>query len=350
MVRGVVDGVNTKSVSGWAYSPNPGERLSVEAVINDQVIGKAVANRPRPDLAAAGFGDGNCGFEIPFANELESAYLPFVQVMLASTDLELRRWGIGGFGEYFRALYQRHPHAGRFASVYGGLWTDRVDAAALLKGRADIGIVAPDQANFLSRFIQDGAIVVRGSKAGVRGNGQRSTANDLTSVVAAALFDESVLGAMRAILDDHPVAVRADVLGDDEQGFAQMSALEDLPSPAECLGFVFPADEHGTVAVDVVRGSHRFPEFLPDGLSRWTHVAGARVAQTMLDGEMPVDRYSAALGNGILVGPGSLFRIRVGSARGVRLLILPARLSLVRFVQRAPAGELTHESGARIWI
>ena len=349
MIRGSIDTITNKHVAGWIYSDGHKEPLSVEVVINDEVVEKAIANRPRPDLAAAGFGDGKCGFDIRFKNEVGALYLPFVQVRLAATDLELRRWAGAGFRDYFMALYQRYPRAGRSASVYGGFWTDRTDASAVLKGRTDIGTVAAIDANRLARFILDGAIMMNQDMDGVASSPGKPTTNDLTSTVAATVFDAGMLRHLRAILDDHPVVVRADLVDSDEEDFRQMSAIEDLPSPAECLGIIFPAGAK-PISIDVVRGGHRFPEFRPDGLSRWSHADALKKTKTLLSPDMPIDRQLVAARSAMLISSGAIYRVRGASGTAVRVLVLPARLSLLRFYQKAPVGELTHESGARIWI
>jgi hypothetical protein len=349
MIRGSVDIITIKLVTGWLYSDEHQEPLSVDAVINGEVVGRAVAKLPRPDLAAAGLGNGKCGFEVRFANEIDALYLPFVQIMVATTDLELRRYAAAGFRDYFRALYQRYPRAGRSASVFGGLWIDRTDAAAMLKGRTDIGLIAPSDANAVARLIQDGIIVVDCDVERALQTVAKPLNNDLAASVGRTLFDDNVLKVMRAVLDDHPVAVRADVVDSDDGEFMQMSAAEDLPSPAECLGLVFPDGEHA-ISVDVVRGGHRFPEFLPNGTSRWTHAGAQSTARATLAPDLPVDRHLVPPGSAIVIGPGALFRVRATNGNAIRVLALPARLTLMRFHQKAPSGELTHESGARVWI
>jgi hypothetical protein len=347
MIRGSVDALTTKSASGWIYTDTQKEPLAVEAVINHQVVGSAIAGLSRPDLAAAGFGSGNCGFDLQFGNQIDPLYLPFVRILMAGTDLELSRWVGAGFGDYFRALHERYPRAGRAASVYGGLWTDRTDAAALLKGRTDVGIVTPRDANSVARFIQDGSLVVmrRDEK---KLASSTVTASDIPTAVAEAIFDEDLLRVLRAIFDDHPVAIRADVLDSDEPEFSQTSALEDLPSPAECMSLVFPFGSQSTT-VGVVRGAHRFPEFLVTGLSRWSHEASKFIAQS-LSLEMPVDQHKVSRGSVIMIGPGALSRVLAASGRALRVLLLPSRLSLLRFQKKAPRGELAHGSGARIWV
>jgi hypothetical protein len=347
MIRGSTDALTTRSASGWIYTDTQKEPLTVEAVINHQVVGRAIASLPRPDLAAAGFGTGNCGFELKFNTEIDPLYLPFVRIQLAGTDLELPRWAGAGFGEYFRALHERYPRAGRAASVYGGLWTDRSDAAALLKGRAEIGMVTQRDANSVARFIHDGSLVVtrRDEKIAAVAN---ATASDLPTAVAEAVFDEDLLRLLRTILDDHPVIIRADVLEANEPGFTQTSALEDLPSPAECVGLVFPSASQSTT-VAVVRGGHRLPEFLSNGLSRWRHEASEAVSQS-LTSDMPVDQHKIPRGTVFVIGPGTLTRVLAASGRAIRVLILPSRLSLLRFHKKPPRGELAHASGARIWV
>jgi hypothetical protein len=348
MIRGSVDTMSNKLATGWIHSdadPNP---LSVEALVDNHVVGRAVANVLRPDLKAAGFGNGRCGFEIRFDREVDRIYLPFVQVRLSGTDLEIRRGASAGFREYFGALYQRYPRAGRSASVFGGLWTDRTDATALLKGRLDVGTVAMREANHLARFIQDGVVLLTSGSGGERLNG-RAVSRSLVDTVAQNLFGDEILSVIRAIFEDHPVAVHADVLEADEPDFGQFSALEELPSPAECLGIVFPMSAEA-IAVDVVREGHRLPEFLPDGLSRWTHAAVSRTATAILSQDMPVARHHVPQASALLIAPGALCRVRASSSSAVRVLALPARQSLLRFQQSAPRGEVTHDSGARVWI
>jgi hypothetical protein len=348
MIRGSVDTISKKVATGWIYSDADRNPLSVEALINDQLIGRAVANLLRADLKAAGFGEGKCGFELRFNSEVDPIYLPFVQVRLAGTDLEIRRWAGAGFREFFGALYQRHPRAGRSASVFGGLWTDRSDAAALLKGRLDVGTVGIGEANHLARFVQDGVVLLTSGRGESQPDGQAFTGS-LVDTVAHNLFGEEILRVLRAIFDDHPVAINASVLEADETDFGQVSALEELPSPAECLGVVFPM-RATAVAVDVVRDGHRLPEFLPDGLSRWTHAASSRTAGAVLTHDMPVARYQVRAGSVLLIGPGALCRVRASSSSAVKVLALPARQSLLRFQQTAPRGEVTHASGARVWV
>jgi len=54
-------------IHGWAWAPDwPGAAVAVEARLDGDVVAVAPADRNRPDLAAAGIGDGRHGFAIRF--------------------------------------------------------------------------------------------------------------------------------------------------------------------------------------------------------------------------------------------------------------------------------------------
>ena len=113
---------------GWAYSAESREKLTVQALLNHTIIGETIAELYRPDLAAVGFGDGYCGYHIGFYQEIDPLYLPFVVVKIDGGDVDLPRSSISGYSDFFAALYKQHPVTGRHRSVFGGLWTDRIDA------------------------------------------------------------------------------------------------------------------------------------------------------------------------------------------------------------------------------
>ena len=63
-VHGFVDVVTHDCVIGWARIAGSAGPLRLEVVADGHVVGRVVANRLRPDVLAAGFGDGRCGFEL----------------------------------------------------------------------------------------------------------------------------------------------------------------------------------------------------------------------------------------------------------------------------------------------
>lgn len=373
MIHGSVDDVNIKRVVGWVHSSQAKEALTVQATINNRVIGEAVADMFRPDLAAAKFGSGHCGFEIRFKNAIDAAYLPFVETRLAGGTLVLPRTSTGGFSDYFSALYKKFPNVGRYASILGGLWTDRSDANALLKARSDIGRVTQNDSGVLSRFINEGLVLLdlstetepglaqasqpKGvvSPAGKKGGSQPEAAPQtsspeiLASIIRNKFFHEPILRLLSSILDDSPIAVKAAVIKENEKDYGQTSNWEELPSPAESLSLIVPLGED--VSVEVLRGSHWFPEFAADGTSRWTTDGRTRVAAAAGAPNTYSDVFRIPSQSIAVVGPGLIHRVCPSpSSQAIRILVLPSRQGAARFRQQAPADELTHRSGARIWV
>jgi hypothetical protein len=66
-VTGHLDIVSEKGgIAGWArYPDRPDARVEIEILVDGESIGSVTANRPRPDLAEVGFGDGTYGFFMP---------------------------------------------------------------------------------------------------------------------------------------------------------------------------------------------------------------------------------------------------------------------------------------------
>lgn len=65
MLRGSLDVVDRAHVAGWAQdSEHPERAVSVLITAGGELLGRAIANRHRPDLAAARLGSGRHGFEL----------------------------------------------------------------------------------------------------------------------------------------------------------------------------------------------------------------------------------------------------------------------------------------------
>lgn len=60
---GAFEGCDGMVVYGWAHAPRrPGLRVGLGILADGRLVDRIVADRPRPDLAAAGHGDGQYGF------------------------------------------------------------------------------------------------------------------------------------------------------------------------------------------------------------------------------------------------------------------------------------------------
>jgi hypothetical protein len=318
----------------------------VQAIIHQEVIGEAVADEHRSDIAAIGLGDGKCGYAITFHRPIDPLYLPFVVIKPEGGDVELPRYAPTSFVDFFTAVHRAYPAAGRNRSVLGGLWTDRTDSAALLKGKVEIGQIDPDIAGLVGQLIHQGFAMVEGLDQRLP---PAIKASDHAQAAATLLGDAHILPLLRAVLEDCPVAFQAVPVGAEDTPLIQPSA-EAVPllSPAECLAVVAPLGTN-IVEFDVFRGSQAFPEFTRDGLSRWTN------AQVCRSTEMPalqhglLDRYSVKPGAAAVVGPGLLYSVRGAQhANGLKLLLTAARAVPASFA-REGRKEITM-NGLRVWL
>jgi hypothetical protein len=229
--------------------------------------------------------------------------------------------------------------------VLGGLWTDRTDAAALLKGKTEIGQIDPKTAVDVAQLIQQGLAVVDGP--GEHLPDTLGTAA-LVEAAAALLGGEHVLRLLRTVLEDHPVVLAAVPVGEEDTPLGQPSAEAALLSPNECLAVVAPLAAE-PVEIDVVRGSHAFPEFTRDGLSRWTNAKVCEAAEMPASQHGLLDRFTVKPGTMAVIGPGLLYSVRgEKETRGLKLLIAAARGVPARFAKEGR--KEFNRGGVRIWL
>ena len=367
-IKGAIDKVDNEGVVGWLYCPEYSEPPIIRAFLHHDVIGETIADGHRPDLEEVGFGDGRCGFDIRFNRPIDASYLPFVTVKPLDVDLHLPTGASGtGYLDLINAIASGFAGAGRNRSVLGGLWTDRSDAPQLLAGRVAVGAVAAELQPVLQELILNGYVVLHNALApnGVSskdaasfktataglfaGESDSKLKTALTSV-SALLFREPVVRLLRAVFDDHPVVYNLAAVSGDE-GFAQASTFETLPSPGECLA-IYVGNPSALVQIDVVRDSHELPEFSANGRSRWT-VGGVDdlnrfATQAGLSIEsLEIDSLDIAI-----VSPGLMHRVKASKdAPALRAIAAPRRVTPTRFLSGETSWtEVGHVSGARIRV
>jgi len=341
-IRGSLDVVTADYASGWAFSPDASGSIALQAMLNEEVIGEAVADIFRGDLAAAGFGSGECGYMIQFHRRIDPLYLPFVVVRPAGGNTELPRWAPTGVVECFNSLFRSHPAAGRHRSVLGGLWTDRSDAVAILGGKLEIGQVTADDGEVLERLVRQGMTVVE----------------DVTELAPASEPDRETIGQvlsgrllrlLQIVLDDQPVVLKAET-GSASRPFTQPSTETELPSPAECLLVVMPLGQ-SPLQLDLLREGHMLPEFNRDGVSRWARPGVVDIAETDLENLGLLERQEVPPGAVAIIGPGTPHVLHCeAQASALRLLVVPARGLPVRLLQDPARQEAVTAEGVRIWL
>jgi hypothetical protein len=81
MLRSFLDEVSRHRIAGWAQDEaQPDAPLSLLILVDDGLAARVLANRHRPDLAAAGIGDGRHGFRFEFPDSLSSGERHIVRV------------------------------------------------------------------------------------------------------------------------------------------------------------------------------------------------------------------------------------------------------------------------------
>ena len=367
--RGSVDSLSAEGSSGWIFDGVTGEPVVVQAVYNGRILGETLADRHRYDLAAAGLGDGRCGYEMNFSEAVDASLLPFVAVKPRGGDVELPRTNFTSFADYFRVLHGRHPGAGRHRSVFGGLWTDRTDAQRVLQGRVASGATSADLTNALKALILDGTMALKSvlSPVGFSPNELAlvneldtdlpldpqadTSARRLLEAMPGLIFRDTALRAMRAVLDDNPLAYRVTLTRGPVGAFRQPSAMERLTSPAECVALVACAGSE-PVLVEVIRDSHRLPEFTVSGESRWISAEASAGIELAVGHALSVETVEVGPMDLLMVGPGTLYRVRAPEgSTAVTTLCAPARVSPVHLVAgRGGALALRHFSGAMLMV
>jgi hypothetical protein len=318
MIRGSLDVVLPTEAMGWAFCPGQTQPLLVQAILNHEMLGEAVADMHRPDLAAAGLGSGNAGFSIKFFRPIDPLYLPFITVKVEGGDIDLPRMPLVGYREFFTAYHAAQPAAGRHRSLSGGLWTDRTDAAALLQSKLRIGTLEPGAVTAIEQLIHNGASVI--SMSGLPD--REAWRVGLAEKAGALLAQDFIRPALQGILEDQPLLAKAEWIGAAPTPFAQGSLRNPSPSPGDGLEILVALDDG--VVLDIVRESHKLPEFDLNGKSRWTQADA--VPGSLEESVGLLDRHELVSGTVALIGPGTICRVAAGGQEAaLRLFCLPKR-------------------------
>jgi len=310
MIRGSVDVITPTEVQGWAFSPARRTPVLVQAVLNHEILGETEASIHRPDLLAAGLGNGNSGYIIKLHRPIDPLYLPFITVKLDGGDAELPRAPNLGFADFFAAFHATHPSAGRNRTLLGGLWTDRTDAAALRRGKTAIGHL-PADLFLLDTFIATGISILPPAPPRTEPDFRANPAQNIQEF----LESPEILILLRAILEDDFFAAAPAWVGVNEQ-FAQPSSRNLSPSPAECLEILLSFGDNATI--EVVRNSFSLPEFSRAGDSRWKGAPATGADHAMLD------RHKIPPNTPALIAPGTIYRLTTPT-QVLRCLLIPER-------------------------
>jgi GT2 family glycosyltransferase len=87
---GCLDTASPHHAEGWAIDLRaPGRRVQLEVLVDAQVVATPIADQPRPDIAALGLSDGQCGFTVELPKHPNPASRRHIAVRLAGPGMAL---------------------------------------------------------------------------------------------------------------------------------------------------------------------------------------------------------------------------------------------------------------------
>lgn len=157
-IRARLDRLDRNFIEGWIIDDDsPDQKFHLQFYMGANQIGEAGANQMREDLKAAGFGDGAIAFSFPVPQFLPKFSAGDLRIRIAGTD----SWVLpepGAAGEEARPP-QESPTVSRF----GGLWIDRADFMDRLAFKHRTGALDDELAAQVFRFVRDGYLVIPGA-------------------------------------------------------------------------------------------------------------------------------------------------------------------------------------------
>jgi ectoine hydroxylase-related dioxygenase (phytanoyl-CoA dioxygenase family) len=222
----------------------------------------------------------------------------------------------------------RRPHnAAHFQSKFGGLWTDQKNAMDLVAGRLELGKITESDAELLTKWIQDGYIVLKGAiddemvqralddldkaydgklpnlKFAVHGAGQRidwvpeamtnpTKALDihwLSPAIRDLIFAPKVLDFMHLVFERRALASQTlGFLRGSAQDAHQDSAYVNYTLPMQFVASWIALEDVTAGAGELFYyvGSHRMPEFVYGGEYKGAEEARRLGATQNLDAEL----------------------------------------------------------------
>jgi hypothetical protein len=304
---GNIDRCDESLVEGWLMiDSDPANKLAVEFVLDGQIIGQTVADKPRDDLKAAKLGDGNCAFSFPTPAFVSKSQADRIKVRLQDSVVWLQRADGPGPDQ----AIQRQATVSRF----GGLWIDRHDWLDHLAAKHRQRELSDELSAAIFRFVRDGYLVIPGAVKGdvidrlnreidqiwsspppgmlietFEPDGQmhysapeityRSGRTKLLDLFAFSplarrvIANKAVVAFLSAIFDDRPKAFQGLLFHvGSEQAMHKDTAYVKIDTNPMHLAASWLALEDiqpGTGELEYYVGSHRAPDFLFGGVSKW---------------------------------------------------------------------------------
>jgi phytanoyl-CoA hydroxylase len=307
LINGSLDRCDGELIEGWVtVIDQPEKKVALEALLGEQVIGRFVADQFRADLKEADIGGGNCAFRFELPAFIPRSEAQSIVVRLQGAPIYLKPPGTVN-GEALAPVRET-------VSRFGGLWIDRhdwLDHLALKHRRKEISDVLSAR---IFRFVRDGYLVIENAVAAktvervnkdverlwdkppegllietFEPDGQmRYIPPDVryrtgrTKLLDAYAFSEAareaiaapeVVEFLTAIFEDRPKAFQGlHFWNGSQQAMHKDTAyvkVDTNPMHLAATWLALEAVEPGIGELEYYVGSHRAPDYLFGGASKW---------------------------------------------------------------------------------
>jgi hypothetical protein len=153
-MRGSIDRIDQSAIEGWiTLVGEPDKKIPLEVVLNGKTIGQCMADRYRKDLAEAGISDGQCAFSFEMPAFVPTGSLNQISLRITGSPLLLDMPR--------QTTEDAAPVVRPTVSQFGGLWIDRIDFIDKLAQKHRKGILSDDVCDQIMRFVRDGYVVLK---------------------------------------------------------------------------------------------------------------------------------------------------------------------------------------------
>ena len=300
-LSGRVEHCDEASIKGWAaVADHPGDKLHLDLLYGDTVIGRCVADKFRTDLHDAGIGDCHCGFEFAMPRYFPKSETRRLRIRVQETgEFLLQGNDVTGPRETF--------------SRFGGFWVDRNDFIDRLAFKQQRGEISDQLSVAISRFARDGYVVIEnavptgtidrlnadidrmwsnppkgalietfkpdGKQKNIRpvleyrGQSKLLDVYPFSAVAREAIASPKVIAFLTAILEEKPKAFQGlSFWNGSEQSIHKDTAYVKIDTnPMHILASWLALEDvqPGSGELEYYVGSHRAPDFLFGGASKW---------------------------------------------------------------------------------
>ena len=307
-VAGHVDRCDEQLVEGWiTVLGEPETKVSLDVMLAGKAIGHCTADQLREDLRDAEIGDGYCAFSFPMPAFVPKSDLKRIKLRISDSLLYLDM----GTGD---AADDIGGSARNTVSRFGGLWIDHYDWLDHLALKHRMGELSEEMCLKIFKFARDGYLVIKQavpSKLIDRLNAEldkmwvspppgllietfepdgimrymppnieyRSGTTKLldlyafSSLAREAASPPPVMEFLSAIFEDKPKAFQGlNFWNGSQQAIHKDTAYVKIDSNPMHLAATWLAleDIHaGTGELEYFIGSHRAPDYLFGGTSKW---------------------------------------------------------------------------------